>query len=77
MEYRKATGEDLEKIWNKDILENPNDENYVRWKQQYIENNKLGKCATFVAVENDMPIAQITVLFSIDCLIMFVISLRG
>ena len=67
MEYRKATIEDLEKIWDKDIIENPNDENYVRWKQQYIENNKLGKCVTFVAVENTVPIAQITVLFSTDC----------
>ena len=67
MEYRKATIEDLEKIWNNDILENPNDEDYKRWKHQYIENNKLGKCATFVAVDNSNPIAQITVLFSTEC----------
>ena len=39
MEYRKATIEDLEKIWNKDILGNPGDKNYLRWKHQYIENN--------------------------------------
>ena len=67
MEYRKATTDDLEKIWDKDILENPNDENYVRWKQQYIQNNILGKCATFVALDKGYPIAQITVLFSTDC----------
>ena len=67
MEYRKATIEDLEKIWDKDILDNPNDENYVRWKHQYIQNNILGKCATFVAVDDNTPIAQVTVLFSTDC----------
>ncbi|MBE7073735.1 MAG: GNAT family N-acetyltransferase [Clostridiales bacterium] len=67
MEYRKATIEDLKKIWDKDILDNPNDSNYERWKHQYIQNNLLGKCATFVAVDNTMPIAQITVLFSTDC----------
>lgn len=32
MDYRKATIDDLNKIWDKDILKNPNDENYVRWK---------------------------------------------
>lgn len=67
MDYRKATIDDLNKIWDKDILKNPNDENYVRWKHQYIENNKLGKCATFVAVDGSEPIGQITVLFSTDC----------
>lgn len=67
MEYRKATIEDLEKIWDKDIAENPNVIDYIRWKNQYIENNRLGKCATFVAVDKEMPIGQITVLFSTDC----------
>ena len=67
MEYRKATMEDLEKIWNKDIADNPDDANYICWKQQYIQNNMSGKCATFVAVYNEMPIGQITVLFSTEC----------
>ena len=67
MEYRKATIEDLENIWNKDILENPNNLNYIRWKHEYMQNNLLGKCATFVAIEKGTPIAQITILFSTDC----------
>lgn len=32
-EYRKATLEDLEKIWNKDIIENHGEECWVRWKK--------------------------------------------
>lgn len=67
MIYRKATIEDLEKIWDKDILSNPNDDSYVKWKKQYIENNKNGKCATFVVLDSDEPIGQITVLFSTEC----------
>ena len=67
LEYRKATQKDLEIIWNKDIAKHPNDENYVRWKKQYIEYNKFEKCATFVAVDGENPIGQITVLFSKEC----------
>ena len=67
MEYRKATNEDLEAIWNKDIAKHPGDVRYVNWKKQYIENNQNGKCATFVVVDGTNPIGQITILFSPDC----------
>lgn len=67
MEYRKATLTDLENIWAKDIAKHPGDERYVRWKSQYIENNLNGKCATFVVVDGENPIGQITILFSPDC----------
>lgn len=65
--YRKATLEDLIKIWDKDIEENNNQECYFRWKEQYIDYNKTGKASTFVALDNNNPIGQITVLFSPDC----------
>lgn len=67
MIYRKATLFDLEKIWDKDIADNPNDERYIRWKNQYIENNKSGACSTFVCVEGENPVGQITVLYSTEC----------
>lgn len=63
-EYRKATLEDLEKIWNKDIIENHGEECWVRWKKQYIEYNETGKAATFVVLHNGDPVGQISVLFS-------------
>ena len=31
--YRRATLEDLEKIWNKDIQDNLDDNRYIRWKE--------------------------------------------
>lgn len=66
-EYRKATLEDLEKIWNKDIIENHGEECWVLWKKQYIEYNETGKAATFVVLHNGDPVGQISVLFSPDC----------
>lgn len=65
--YRRATLEDLEKIWNKEIEENNNDERYIRWKNQYINYNKNDECATFVVLKDNEPIGQITVLFSSNC----------
>ena len=65
--YRKATLADLEKIWDKDIENNNNDACWVRWKEQYINYNNSGKATTFVVVNNEEPIGQITILFSTDC----------
>lgn len=65
--YRKATIEDLNKIWDKDINNHPNDDRWKRWKDRYIKDNQEGKCATFVVLKNDTPIGQITVLYSPDC----------
>ena len=66
-EYRLATREDLEVIWAKDIAENPRDGRWIRWRDQYLEYNALGKAATFVVLNDGDPIGQITLLFSPDC----------
>lgn len=65
--YRQATFEDLEKIWNKDIEKNNNEECWIRWKHQYIDHNKTGKAKTFVVLDDNNPIGQITILFSTEC----------
>ena len=65
--YRKATIEDLNKIWDKDIKDNSGEEVWVKWKKQYIDSNKNEECATFVVLNNDEPIGQISVLFSPNC----------
>lgn len=65
--YRQATFEDLEKIWDKDIAQNMGEKCWIRWKQQYIEYNKTGQATTFVVVDDDVPVGQITVLFSQEC----------
>ena len=65
--YKKATLEVLEKIWNKDIKNHLNKECWIRWKEQYIDYNKNGEASTFVVLNGDEPIGQITVLFSPNC----------
>ena len=56
--YRRATIEDLEKIWDKDIQANSDNERYLRWKDEFIEANKLENIVTFVILNDDDPIGQ-------------------
>lgn len=66
MEYRKATKEDLEIIWDKNINSHKNDLRWKRWKEKYIYYNEKGMATTFVAVDNE-PVGEITILFSPEC----------
>lgn len=62
MEYRIATEDDLISVWDSDINRHPNDENWKRWKKEYILYNKNQEATTFVAVsDNNKIVAQITV----------------
>ncbi len=68
MIYRKATLQDLETIWNKDIEKRPNKPQWVIWKKQYIDYNLSGKATTFVVLNNnEEPVGQITLIFSTEC----------
>lgn len=67
MEYRKATPEDLERIWNRSLAEHPGEECWTRWKDQFITDNRLGNAATFVAVFDGEPVGEGTLLLSPDC----------
>lgn len=66
-DYRIATFDDLNSIWNKNITDNKGDDRWAAWKSQTIEDNKNGKCKTFVVVYKDTPIGEGTLLFSPDC----------
>ena len=63
MNYRIATIDDLEKVWDKDIARHIDDQNWKRWKSEYIDYNKNHEAITFVAEDNDDIIAQISVVF--------------
>lgn len=62
-EYRKATLEDLETIWNYHIAENPEDPRYLRWKQDYISRNVEKQAATFVVVKDGVPVGEVTMAY--------------
>lgn len=63
-EYRKATGSDLEALWNRSISENPGDPRYLRWKEQFIRDNRSGDAATFAVIIDGEPVGEGTLLFS-------------
>ena len=67
MEYRRATDDDLESLWNANIAENPDDPRWVRWKVEYIGYHHDGKGMTFAVVCDGEPIGEGTLLFSPDC----------
>lgn len=66
-QYRKATAADLERLWDRNIYENPHDPRWKKWKQEYISYNNTGKALTFAAVINGDPIGEGTLLFSPEC----------
>ena len=66
-DYRIATRDDLERIWAKDVAENPNDPSWIRWREQYLAYNSLGMATTFVVLADNDPVGQITVILSPDC----------
>jgi len=58
--YRKATFEDLERIWDYNIAQNPDEPRNQRWKESYIRRNITGQAATFVALADGEPVGEVT-----------------
>ena len=58
--YRKATLEDLEQIWDRQIRDNPEDPRYLRWKQEFISRNADNLAATFVVTADSVPVGEVT-----------------
>lgn len=67
VEYKKATEEDLELLWDYSIAENPGDDNYIRWKKQFLHDNAQGAAATFVVAADGEPVGEGTLLLSPAC----------
>ena len=67
MEYRRATADDLEHLWNANIADNPDDPRWLAWKAEYIGYHQNGKGATFAVVRDGTPVGEGTLLFSPDC----------
>ena len=61
--YRKATLDDLEKIWDRHIAENPDEPRYLRWKREFISRNETNQAVTFVVIADDSPVGEVTLDF--------------
>lgn len=66
-EYRIASAQDLEEIWNMNIARNPDDKRWTKWKTEYISYNCSGMAKTFVVVCDGHPVGEGTLLFSSEC----------
>lgn len=58
--YRKATLEDLNRAWDYQIYQNPNEPRIQRWRDSYISRNIHNRAATYVAVIEDEPVGEVT-----------------
>lgn len=67
VEYRKATPEDLEQIWDMNIADNNGNERWRRWKHTYISYNQSGDAYTFVILCDGTPVGEGTLIFSPKC----------
>lgn len=65
--YKKASYEELDRLWNRNIAENPEDERYIRWKKQFMDDNASGAAATFVVLSDGDPVGEGTLLLSPAC----------
>lgn len=65
--YRAATPDDLARIWDRNIADNPGDGRWTAWKQEYVAYNQTGKARTFVVLHNGEPVGEGTLLFSPEC----------
>lgn len=65
--YCKATKNDLEKLWKKNILDNPNDKRWIDWKVEAINNNEKSLASTYTILCDGEPIGEGTLIFSPQC----------
>lgn len=67
VEYRLASLDDLECLWNRNIAESPGDQRWPKWKKEYIANHLAGNSATFTVVIDGEAVGEGTLLFSPAC----------
>ena len=58
--YRKATLEDLNRVWDYQIAQNPDEPRVFRWRDSYISRNVNNRAATYVAVIDGEPVGEVT-----------------
>lgn len=66
-EYRIATPEDLEFLWNRSIAENPDEPAYLRWKSEFIGYNQKQQGITFAVIVDGEPVGEGTLMISPEC----------
>ena len=58
--YRKATLDDLNRVWDYQMAQNPDEPRNQRWRDSYITRNLENRAATYVAVADGEPVGEVT-----------------
>ena len=58
--YRKATLEDLNRIWDYQMAQNPDEPRIPRWRESYIARNLEERAATYVVLADGEPVGEVT-----------------
>lgn len=62
-----ASPEMLARIWDRDIRQSGNSPKVIAWKDEFIENNRAGRCKTYMVLYDGEPVGQGTLLLSPAC----------
>ena len=65
--YTIASLPALERIWQKNIDNNPDEPNWLRWREEYIRYNITGMATTFLVLADGDPVGEGTLILSPDC----------
>lgn len=65
--YRVASLQDLEQVWAYNVAAHPKDPRWQHWAQEYIGYNMDGRAVTFVAMCDQEPIGEVTLLIDQSC----------
>lgn len=65
--YGIASPSGLEQIWEKNIENNKGDEDWVKWRKEYIDYHMSGKSKTFLVWHGSEPVGEGTLLFLPEC----------
>ena len=58
--YRKATIDDLERVWAYNMAMNPDEPRMQRWKESYVKRNLECRAATYVVIIDGEPVGEVT-----------------
>jgi len=61
--YRKATSEDLNRVWDYEMKQNPQEPRIRCWRESYISRNENNRAATYVVVFDGEPVGEVTLDF--------------
>ena len=65
--YTIAPLPELKQIWQKNIDNNPDEPNWLRWRDEYIHYNTSGMATTFLVLADGEPVGEGTLIQSPQC----------